>query len=100
MPPLKKAFEDDTIAVPRDKDVLTDLRAIKVIKGVARVPDRSVGKDGGQRHGDAGIAIALMYYASRHPGAEIAWTSAPRGSRGYDTEADDNDIDIPEQQAW
>ena len=43
MPPLKKAFEDDTIAVPRDKDVLTDLRAIKVIKGVARVPDRSVG---------------------------------------------------------
>lgn len=65
MPPLKKAFEDDTIAIPRDKDVLTDLRSIKVIKGVARVPERSTGKDGGQRHGDAGIAIALMHYASR-----------------------------------
>ncbi|CAD7351592.1 hypothetical protein X12_003522 [Xanthomonas arboricola] len=101
MPPLKKAFEDDTIAVPRDKDVLTDLRAIKVIKGVARVPDRSVGKDGGQRHGDAGIAIALMYYASRHPGAEIGWTAIPRSSRGYDTETgQENDIDIPEQKAW
>lgn len=101
MPPLKKAFEDDTIAVPRDKDVLTDLRAIKVIKGVARVPERSVGRDGGQRHGDAGVAIALMYYASRHPGAEIDWTAIPRSSRGYDTETnDDNDIDIPEQQAW
>ncbi|WP_447904524.1 hypothetical protein, partial [Stenotrophomonas geniculata] len=36
MPPLKQAFEDDTIAVPRDKDVLGDLRAIKMIKGVAR----------------------------------------------------------------
>jgi len=66
MPPMKAAFEDDTIALPRDKDVLTDLRAIKVIKGVARIPDKkTTGKDGGQRHGDAGIAIALMHYASR-----------------------------------
>ena len=101
MPPLKKAFEDATIALPRDKDVLTDLRAVKVIKGVARVPERSTGKDGGQRHGDAAIAIALMYYASRFPGAEIEWTPVPRASRGFDHETDaDNDINIPEQQAW
>lgn len=66
MPPLKSAFEDDTIVIPRDKDILTDLRAIKVVRGVARVPERkTTGKDGGQRHGDAGIAIALMHYASR-----------------------------------
>lgn len=66
MPPLKAAFEDDTIALPRDKDILADLRAIKVIKGVARIPDKkTTGKDGGQRHGDAGIAVALMHYASR-----------------------------------
>lgn len=101
MPPLKQAFEDDTIAVPRDKDVLGDLRAIKMIKGVARVPERSTGKDGGQRHGDAGIAIALMYYASRHPGAEMAWTPMPRSSRGYDTVAHhDDDLSIPEPEAW
>ncbi|WP_295937013.1 hypothetical protein [uncultured Xanthomonas sp.] len=101
MPPVKKAFEDDTIAVPRDKDVLGDLRAIKVIKGVARVPERSVGKDGGQRHGDAGIAIALMYYASRNPGAEIAWTAMPVSARGYDTVShDDDDLSIPEPEAW
>lgn len=68
MPPLKAAFEDDGISLPRDKDVLGDLRAVKVIKGVARVPDgKSTGKDGGQRHGDAAIAIALMHYASRLP---------------------------------
>lgn len=101
MPPLKQAFEDDTIAVPRDKDVLGDLRAIKMIKGVARVPDRSTGKDGGQRHGDAGIAIALMYYASRHPGAEMEWTPMPRSSRGFDTVAHhDDDLSIPEPEAW
>ncbi|HDS1622425.1 TPA: hypothetical protein QEL29_000721 [Stenotrophomonas maltophilia] len=101
MPPLKQAFEDDTIAIPRDKDVLGDLRAIKMIKGVARVPERSTGKDGGQRHGDAGIAIALMYYASRHPGAEMAWTPMPRSSRGYDTVAHhDDDLSIPEPEAW
>lgn len=104
MPPLKTAFEDGTIAVPRDKDVLADLRAIKVIKGVARVPERSVGKDGGQRHGDAGIAIALMHYASRNPGAEIDWTPMPRAARGFDTVAgsadQDDDISIPEPEAW
>lgn len=101
MPPLKQAFEDDTIAVPRDKDVLADLRAIKVIKGVARVPERSTGKDGGQRHGDAGIAIALMYYASRHPGSEMAWTAMPKSSRGFDTVAHgDDDLSIPEPEAW
>ncbi|WP_293763677.1 hypothetical protein [Stenotrophomonas sp.] len=102
MPALKSAFEDGTISLPRDKDVLADLRAIKVIKGVARVPDaRAAGKDGGQRHGDAGIAIALMHFASLHPGAEIEWMAAPRHSRGFDNVGDDdNDIGIPEPQAW
>lgn len=66
MPPMKAAFEDAQIELPRDKDVLADLRAIKVVRGVARVPDgKAKGSDGGQRHGDAGIAIALMHYASR-----------------------------------
>jgi phage FluMu gp28-like protein len=66
MPPLKAAFEDDAISLPRDRDLLDDLRAIRMIRGVARVPDRkSTGSDGGQRHGDAGIAVALMHYASR-----------------------------------
>jgi phage FluMu gp28-like protein len=72
MPPLKAAFEDDTIALPRDKDILVDLRAIKVVKGVARVPEKkTAGKDGGQRHGDAGVALALMHYASRQDVEEI-----------------------------
>lgn len=102
MPPMKAAFEDGLILLPRDKDSLADLRAIKMIKGVARVPEKkTTGGDGGQRHGDAGIAVALMYYASRFPGAEIEFTAMPRHSRGFDNvNNDDNDFSIPEQQAW
>lgn len=102
MPPLKTAFEDGLIALPRDKDVLADLRAIKMVRGVARVPEKkAAGSDGGQRHGDAGIAIALMHYASRFPGAAIDFTAAPKHSRGFDNvDHEDNDISIPEQQAW
>jgi Mu-like prophage FluMu protein gp28 len=74
MPPMKAAFEDDTIAVPRDKDALQDLRSIKVIKGVARIPDKkTTGGDGTKRHGDVGIAIALMHYASRQDVEIIAY---------------------------
>lgn len=102
MPGVKAAFEDGLIALPRDKDILGDLRAIKVIKGVARVPEgKTTGKDGGQRHGDAGIAVALMHWASKNPGSEIEFTAAPRASRGFDTVPnDDNDLSVPEPQAW
>lgn len=78
MPPLKAAFEDGTIAIPRDADVASDLRLVKLIHGVARVPDqRSTGSDGAKRHGDAAIAIALMHYASRQEFAEYAYQAVP-----------------------
>ncbi len=81
MPQLKAAFEDDSIAIVRDADTLNDLRIVKVIRGVARVPDaRSKGKDGGNRHGDSAIAIALMHYASRNLGSVIEFQSSDRRS--------------------
>ncbi len=86
MPPLKAAFEDDTISLPRDRDTMTDLRAIKMVRGVARVPDtRTAGKDGGQRHGDAGIAIALMHYASRQDWEVIDYHRVQIGAK-HDTD--------------
>lgn len=102
MPPVKHALEDDTLSLPRDKDVLADLRMVKLVKGVPRVPDkRTQGKDGGQRHGDTAIAVAFMYWASRNPGAEMEFTAVPRHSRGFDNvRSEDNDISIPEPQAW
>lgn len=64
--PLKAAFEDGLIELPLDADVLNDLAAFRLIKGVPRLPDlRTKGKGGEKRHGDAGIAILLAYAASR-----------------------------------
>ncbi len=68
MPSFKAAFEDRRIAIPGDPDILDDLRAIRMERGVARVPERYRGKgrDGGQRHGDAAIACALAWFAARN----------------------------------
>jgi len=94
MPPLKAAFEDGTILVPRDKDVATDLRMVKLIHGVARVPDqRSTGKDGGQRHGDAAISIALMHYASRQEVEIFAYQAVPTRA-GRDADRIDRPVSI------
>ena len=67
MPPVKAALEDGTLDnLPRDADILADLRTVQVIKGVPRVPDtRTTGEDKGKRHGDAAVAVALAYFASR-----------------------------------
>lgn len=80
--PLKAAFEDGTIALPRSADVLDDLRAFQVVKGIPLIPDtRSKGADGQQRHGDAGVAIMLAYAASR---AEVP----PAAGETVEAEAD------------
>ncbi|MBK0413620.1 hypothetical protein JD974_04295 [Chromobacterium haemolyticum] len=79
MPPLKAALEDgELIDIPKDKDILADLRSVQIIKGVPRVPEsRTAGEDKGQRHGDAAIALALAKYASREINA------TPLATRGY-----------------
>lgn len=63
MPPLKAGFEDDRIRIPRDDDVLSDLRAVRLVRGVPRLPDGATGAKG-QRHGDSAIALALAWYAA------------------------------------
>ncbi|MEW6263373.1 MAG: hypothetical protein AB1641_09865 [Thermodesulfobacteriota bacterium] len=79
MPRLKAAFEDKSILLPYDADVIEDLRAFKVVKGVARLPDlRTMGQDKGQRHGDVGIAAALAWYSTRFEGAVIEFQSTGR----------------------
>lgn len=78
MPKFKAAFEDDLILLPRDRDVLDDLRALQVIKGIPRLPDGKTG-DNKNRHGDAAIAIAMAYYASLMEVSEYAYTPVKRG---------------------
>lgn len=67
MPGLKADLEDGSLYdLPNDRDVIADLRAFKMVRGVARIPEtRSTEKGGGKRHGDAGIAVVLARFASR-----------------------------------
>lgn len=65
MPRLVATVQDRGVTLPRHADVLADLRCLRRVGGVIRVPDggRSRGSDGGQRHGDSAIALAMMLYA-------------------------------------
>lgn len=85
MPRVKAAFEDATIVLPKDADILDDFRAIEVIRGVARVPDnaRTKGRTG-QRHGDAAIAAALAYAATETDAGPIEVTVAGDVRRGFE----------------
>ncbi len=74
LPPFKTAFEDAMIEVPQDADVKDDLRAIRVIGGVPKIPKSTgQGKKGERRHGDAAIALALMWFAAGQDVAEYAY---------------------------
>ena len=58
-----------SIDVPRDLEIASDLRGLKVIDGIPRPPTaRKKASGGGFRHCDAGVALALAWAAS----AELA----------------------------
>lgn len=101
MPKFKAAFEDATIELPRDQDVLTDLRAIQVIKGIPRLPDGKTNARGAnQRHGDSAIALCLAHAASLTDFIEIDWTPAPVHSRYEEQPERDGDMPFGGKAAW
>lgn len=65
MPAMKAAFEDRTLEIPADADTLADLRSVKLVNGVPKVPDdaHTTGADGRKRHGDSAIALCLALHA-------------------------------------
>lgn len=81
MPPLKGRFEDDTIALIKDAEHLSDLRTVKLVRGIPRVPPTREGEKGKRRHGDFAIALALADYATRQRWVEYAYTSAAEARR-------------------
>lgn len=65
MPKYKAAIEDKSIMIAKDADIMEDHRFIKVIKGIAKIPEgRTKGGDNRQRHGDAAIAGAMAWFAT------------------------------------
>jgi len=77
MPPLKAAFEDDHIALIADSEHVSDLRMVKLIRGIPRVPPVREGEKGRKRHGDYAIALALAYFASRMRWVEYGYVPVP-----------------------
>lgn len=66
-PPYKAALEEGSVTLPKDSDVLTDHTAVRLERGIPKVPasTRHKGTDGGSRHGDTAIALLLAYYICR-----------------------------------
>lgn len=73
MPILKAGIEDKTLILPRDAGILSDFRSLRVVKGVARVPEQRTKDKTGGRHGDAAIACAMMLDARKELGSAEPW---------------------------
>lgn len=91
MPPLKTAFEDDAIAIIKDDEHLSDLRMVKLIRGIPRVPPTREGQTGKKRHGDYAIALALAHFASRMQWSEYFYQSVPGSRSRYAAPAPDGE---------
>ena len=95
-PPLKAALEDDMIAVPRHEDVLDDLRAFRLVRGVPRLPQAKTDKKG-VRHGDSGMALMLALYASDNDVPAYGYQAVRRHGDGRD---DDGDLERGLGRHW
>lgn len=81
--PLRTAFEDRTIGIPADLDVRNDLRELRSIDGVIKLPSevRTTGTDDGNRHGDAAMAVMYANAASDEEPTEYGYTAAKKPNR-------------------
>jgi len=89
MPHFQAAFQDGTLAdIPKDDEIRDDLRAIKKIRGVPKIPHGSTQKGDDkkqQRHGDGAIALFLADYAMRQDISPIEFTRVPKAGRFADS---------------
>ena len=98
--PFKAGLEDGTIELVRDADHLDDLRAFQVIKGLPQLPDtKTKGRDGRQRHGDAGVAYLLAYAASRSEAGAVTGGFQSVARRGWSSGDHRGDDDNPGERA-
>jgi phage FluMu gp28-like protein len=77
-PKFKAGLEDRLFSMPRHADVRNDLRQIKMVRGIPKVPDdaHTQGTDGGQRHGDAAVAAILATAAAAADVMEYGYAPA------------------------
>ena len=80
MTPFQQAFEDQMFDIPRDADVLNDIRTLEMIDGIIKLPGLRTQdtKDAEfKRHGDAAIALALGHFATRQDNGPVDIVSRP-----------------------
>lgn len=98
MPRFKAALQDGTLdEIPQDMEVRDDLRALRVIDGVPKLPKAKTQKGGGpklQRHGDSAISLFLGHYAMKREVAPIEFMGAPAKSHRWDATDEDTDDDF------
>ena len=79
MPRFISSFEDGTVALPRDADLLADHRLLRKVDGVVRVPalrTQDLKNKNKKRHGDSAVAHALCHYATTMDVAPIEFSAA------------------------
>lgn len=107
-PKLKADLEDGTVdGLPKNGEWMDDLRAVEVVKGIPKIPNkRTVGRDGGKRHGDAAVALLLANSVARVESVPIEFLSGgaresfgafgadppQRSERGWGTAGNGNDF--------
>lgn len=93
---FQAAFEDDTIDLPKDDDILNDIRTLALINGIIKLPNLRVDDikdDKLKRHGDSAIALALAWFASKQDIVTIEYTEAPKDGAGWNGSQDNEDDD-------
>ncbi len=90
MPKFKAGFEDGTLdGIPRDSEIRDDLRTIRLINGIPKLPklraQKGEGRGKRQRHGDAAISLFLGHYAMRRAVVPMEFVAVgrPRESGGF-----------------
>lgn len=80
MPKLKSGLEQASFPIPKDADIVDDFSQLKLIKGVARLPDGAsrIGRDGLSRHADSAIAGALACFAAYLDPVEYGYEPVPK----------------------
>lgn len=73
MPKLKARIEDKTLILPKRAEILSDFRLLRVVKGVARVPEQRTTDKSGNRHGDSAVAAAMLVDARKKLGSVERW---------------------------
>jgi len=102
-PKLKTRYEDKSILVPMDADVLADHRLVRMEKGVAGIPSKARyrGADGKERHGDSASADLLAVHAAEREVLPVEFQAAgePRLSARLEEPAPVNHLDRFSAQA-